>query len=106
MDKLTNARTNTFDYKSRYTGVLYYFDTEKNRDIYGIGKQIRYDTPYVTHTVVTGDSLDKLALTYYNNPSYWWVIAYFNKINDPFISIPNKFSVLKIPAISSIIFED
>jgi len=27
----------------------------------------------------TGDRLYKLATTYYNNPEYWWIIAWFNK---------------------------
>jgi hypothetical protein len=106
MNKLTNARASTFDYKSRYTGVYYYYDEAAGKDIYGIGHQIRFDTPYALHKVRGSDTLDKLALTYYNNPSYWWVIAYFNKINDPFISLPLKYKTLKIPAISSIIFED
>lgn len=106
MEKLTNTRVESFDYRSRYAGVNYYFDTVKQRDIYGIGRQIRFDTPYVSHKVKIGDTLDKLALTYYNNPSFWWVIAYFNKINDPFIEISPKYSILKIPTISSIVFED
>ena len=106
MEKLTNKRSHTFDYNSRYSGVPYYFDTKKNRDIFSIGSQIRFDTSYVAHKVKSEDTLDKLALTYYNNPSYWWAIAYFNKINDPFIRLASRYSLLKIPTISSIVFED
>ena len=106
MEKLINKRSHTFDYISRYSGVAYYFDAEKNKDIFSIGSQIRFDTPYVAHKVTASDTLDKLALTYYSNPSYWWAIAYFNKINDPFIRLASRYSTLKIPTISSIVFED
>ena len=105
MEKLTNKRVSTFDYTSRYAGVPYFFDTEKNKDIFGIGSQIRFDTPYLVHKLETADTLDSLALTYYNNPTYWWVIAYFNKINDPFTDVVRKYQTLKIPTISSIVFE-
>ena len=61
---------------------------------------------WVAHQVISTDTLDKLALTYYNNPTYWWVIAYFNDIQDAFIHLKDYFDVLKIPAITAINFED
>jgi hypothetical protein len=64
------------------------------------------NVPWVAHKVVSTDTLDKLALTYYNNPSYWWVIAYFNDIQDAFINLREHFTVLKIPAINSVVFGD
>ncbi len=106
MQKLINKQAHTFDYKSRYTGVPYYFDTQSGRETPGITRQIRFDTPYVLHKVQPSDTLDSLALDYYSNPSYWWAIALFNKINDPFINLGLKYATLKIPALSSIIFED
>jgi hypothetical protein len=106
MDILTNKRSYTFDYNSRYSGVAYYFNTKTGRDTPGIGKQINFDAPYVLHKVQSTDTLDGLALKYYNNPTYWWAIAFFNKISDPFISVPLKYTSLKIPSISSLYFED
>jgi nucleoid-associated protein YgaU len=106
MNKLINKQSYSFDYPSRYTGIPYYFDTIKHREVAGICKQIDFNTPYVSHIVESEDTLDSLALSYYNNPTYWWAIAYFNKINDPFIHLKSKYSVLRIPSISSIIFED
>ena len=106
MNKLTNKRSSSFDYTSRYAGVPYYFDTTKQRDVFGIGTQIRFDTPYLIHKIKESDTLDSLALTYYNNPTFWWVIAYFNKINDPFVDIVRTYKTLRIPTISSIVFED
>lgn len=104
MDKLTNKRYHNFDYTSRYTSVPYFYDQDKQLDVYGIGTQMSQQTAFVSHAVKPEDTLDSLALSYYNNPTYWWVIAYFNKINDPFIHLIEKFSIIKIPAISSIIF--
>lgn len=106
MEKLTNKRYNSFDYTSRYTTVPYFYDTETHTDVYGIGTQMSSQTAFVSHLVRPEDTLDALALTYYNNPTYWWVIAYFNKITDPFIQLSTKFTTLKIPSISSIVFKD
>ena len=33
----------------------------------------------VRHTWTTGDKYYKLAVTYYNDASLWWVIAWFNQ---------------------------
>jgi nucleoid-associated protein YgaU len=104
VEKLTNKRYNSFDYTCRYTTVPYFYDTEAQTDVYGIGTQMSSKTAFVSHQVKPEDTLDSLALTYYNNPTYWWIIAYFNKINDPFIKLSEKFSIIKIPSISSIVF--
>jgi hypothetical protein len=106
MEKLIDKRFETFDYTSRYTGVPYFYDPQSGKDVYGIGQQIQFNTPYIAHQVKTWDTLDSLALKYYNNPTYWWVIAYFNKINDPFIQLSSKFSIIKIPNLASIVFKD
>ena len=106
MKRLINKKYTSYDYVSRYTGVPYYYDTTNNKNVYGIGEQMNKNTPFVTHTVVPEDTLDALALTYYNNPTYWWVIAYFNKITDPFIQLSTKYTTLKIPSISGIMFKN
>ena len=106
MEKLTNKKYNQYDYNSRYTGIPYYYDTEKSREVYGIGEQMSKDAPFVAHKVKSDDTLDALALTYYNNPTYWWIIAYFNNIIDPFIQLSTKYTVIKIPNISSIKFKN
>ena len=35
---------------------------------------------YYTHTLVAGERLDQLAHKYYNDASYWWVIAAASRI--------------------------
>jgi hypothetical protein len=64
------------------------------------------NAPWVAHKVVQDDTLDKLALNYYNNPSYWWIIAYFNDIQDAFINLKDYFDIIKIPALNSVEFGD
>lgn len=104
MDILTNKRVNRFEYICRYTGVPYYYNTEDQRDIMGLGQNMLKDIPWVAHKVLPEDTWDSLALTYYNNPSYWWVIAYFNDVQDSLAPIEEKFKVVKIPSISEIRF--
>lgn len=106
MDILTNKRYFSYDYTSRYTNVPVYYNTVKKRDLFGIGTPMFKNTPYVSHTLKASDTLDSLALKYYNNPSYWWVIAAFNGILDSLVPLTNLGLVIKIPNISSIQFGD
>ena len=104
MDTLKNKNYESYDYLSRYTNVPYYFDTIKQREIYGIGSNLLKDSQYVSHKLTSEDTLHSLSLRYYNNPTYWWVIAYFNDIQDAFVHLIEHYSILKIPSIASITF--
>ena len=104
MDTLKNKTYASFDYLSRYTNTPYYYDTIQDRQIYGIGTNIKTTSEFVTHKVRSNDTLHSLALKYYNNPTFWWVIAYFNDIQDAFKPLNAKYETLKIPSIASIEF--
>jgi nucleoid-associated protein YgaU len=104
MDTLKNKIYANFDYLSRYSSVPYYYDTLSGKEVFGIGTNLRNDTEYVTHKVKSNDTLNSLALKYYNNPTFWWIIAYFNDIQDAFKPLRNKYITLKIPSITSIEF--
>ncbi len=106
MDDLKDKKYATYDYLSRYTGVPYYYNKRDNKEVYGISHNMLKNTSYVIHKVAPSDTLDKLALKYYNNPTYWWVIAYFNDIQDAFINLKSRYTTLKIPSISNITFGD
>jgi hypothetical protein len=106
MDSLKNKKYASFDYVSRYASVPYFYHTIDNKEVSGIGKNMRKDINWVAHKVVSTDTLDKLALTYYNNPTYWWIIAYFNDIQDAFINLKEHYDILKIPAITNVSFAD
>lgn len=103
MEVLRNKRYETYDYTCRYTSVPYYYHTVDERDFYGLGTNMKKNFSWVAHEIKPGDSLDYLALKYYANPSYWWVIAYANDLQDPFVKL-NKYKFLKIPQISGIQF--
>ena len=104
MDTLKNKTYASFDYISRYTNTPYFYDTIEDREVYGIGTNIKTTTEFITHKVKSNDTLNSLALKYYNNPTFWWVIAYFNDIQDSLKPLKDKYEVIKIPSISSIEF--
>ena len=106
MDILKDKTYKDYDYTCRYTSVPYFYNTVDDKYIYGIGTQMFKDMTYVAHKVLATDNLDSLALKYYNNPTYWWVIAYFNDILEVFEPLSDKFEIIKIPNISSITFGD
>jgi hypothetical protein len=106
MDTLKNKRFINFGYTARYSGVPIYYDTIRERDIVGIGKDLNKKTPYLTHTVKERETLDSLALKYYNNPTYWWIIAMFNDIQDALIdNLKDRYPVIQIPNIAALVFE-
>lgn len=104
MDVLKDKNYASYDYTCRYTAFPYYYHTEDKKYIYGLTSNMKKDITYVAHKVKDNDTLDSLALKYYNNPTLYWVIAYFNDIQDCYINLKSEFDVIKIPNISSISF--
>lgn len=70
MDDLKNKRYAQYDYVSRYTGIPYYYNSRDDKDLYGLSKNMLKTNTWVAHKVLASDTLDSLALSYYNNPSY------------------------------------
>ncbi len=104
-DVLTNKQFRDYDKISRYAGVPYYYNRLDDKYMYGTGTNLKDNTPHRMHKVVQGDSLDSLSLYYYNNPTYFWIIADFNRIQDPYKELQVG-SILKIPTFSTIEFEE
>lgn len=104
MDTLKDKRYEAYDYTSRYTHVPYFYDTLRDKEVYGIGDNMLKNIAFVSHKVTEEDTLDTLALKYYNNPTYWWVIAYFNDIQDAFRPLYEYIDIIQIPSINSIEF--
>ena len=103
-DVLKNKQYKDYKKLSRYSTLPYYYNTIDDRYVYGTCKNLKTTTPYRTHKVEQGDTLDTLALYYYNNPTYFWIIADFNKIKDPYKEL-NVGDKIKIPTFSSIEFD-
>ena len=104
MDVLKDKQTKNYNNISRYSPFPFYYHTVDNKYIYGLTAQLSDDVEYVAHSVTQKDTLDNLSLKYYGRPDYYWVIADFNKIQDPFINLSKRFTVIRIPAISGIKF--
>lgn len=103
MDTLKNKQYASFNYTCRYATVPFYYDTLGQKYVYGIGTNVSKNTDSVLYSVQQGDNLDLLALKFYNNPTLWWAIAYFNNLIDAFEPLVPG-SILKIPAIASLEF--
>ena len=102
---LTEKRYKDYQRISRYSPFPYYYNSKDNKYVYGITAQLQTnDTPFVTHTVEQGDTLDSIALYYYNNPTYYWIVTDFNRIQDPFIELVPG-TKLKIPTFSAIKYD-
>lgn len=103
MDVLTDRHLISYDRLSRYSTVPAYFHLQDEKYTYGTTHHLEDNTSYQNYKVKKGDTLDKIALEAWNNPTLYWVIADFNKIIDPFVDLPEGY-VIKIPVLSNIEF--
>lgn len=102
MDVLKDKQYKSYIYISRYTPFPYYYNTQDDKYVYGLTKQLDKDVPYVLHSVVQSDTLDSLSLKYYGRPDLYWIIASYNDITDAFITLYPKYTTIKVPSLSSI----
>lgn len=103
MDILINKAYKDYDYISRYTSFPYYYNTKDKKYIYGFTSQLNQDVTYTLHKVKPNETLDTIALDYYNNPTFYWVLAYFNNIQDCYEPLEID-QILKIPTLSELTF--
>ena len=106
MDVLKDKQRKEYSYNSRYASFPIYYNTVDKKYVYGLTSQLRDDINYVECKVQPGDNLDNLAEHYYGRPDYYWVIADFNRIQDPLIELYGKYDTIKIPVFSKIAFEN
>lgn len=92
-----------FNHLSRYQNVPYYFHKIDRKFVVGTTYSLNKDTQYTLYKVQKNDTLDSLALKFYNNPTYFWIIADVNNILDPYRKL-DVGSQLKIPALNEIQF--
>lgn len=104
MDVLKNKQYKDYNTLSRYSVVPFYYNTLDNKYEYGTTYHLDNSTQYTLHTVKYRETYDTLALKYYRNPTYYWAICDFNRIQDPF-SHPKVGTKLKIPTLSKLEFE-
>ena len=105
MSQLVRKGYKNYDSVSRYSVYPYYYNKLDDKYIYGLTSQLKKEnTPFVNHIVKDDDTLDTLSLYYYNNPTYFWIIADFNNIQDPYKKLKVG-TTLQIPTFSSIKFD-
>lgn len=101
---LKNKEYKSYDYFCRYTSFPYYYHTIDNKYIYGMTSQVNKNIPFVLHKVKRNETIDSIALDFYNNPSYFWALCDFNDIRDPYETLEEG-RTLKIPTLSEVRFE-
>ena len=106
MEVLTNKsyHETTGSGLSRYTPFPFYYHRIDDKYVGGTTAYLKNTTVYSLHTVSRGETFDTLALDYYNNPTLYWVICSFNRIQDPFRELQEG-EKIKIPSLSSIEFD-
>lgn len=104
MVALENKQYKEFEYFSRYQNTPYYFNKNDRKYIVGTTQAIQKDILYVLHKVKQGDNLDTLALYYYNNPTYFWIIADMNDIQNPYLPLIVG-SEIKVPVFNEVKFD-
>ena len=106
MDVLKNRSQANYDYISRYAKFPYFYHDLDNKYIYGMTRWLKDSTPYVIIKLTPDMTLDSLANKYYGRPDYFWIIADFNRITDPFINLYQTMKEIKIPTISLLEYEE
>ena len=100
MNILTNKTAKTGDYFSRYNGFYYYYNKLDNK--YQLSTKAWLDDvdSHEKYIVQEGDTYDLIALKFYNNPTYYWIICDYNHIVDPFRKLEVG-TVLYIPTLGN-----
>ena len=96
---LKNVKTSNF--YSRYNGFTYYYnelDDKYQLETRKWLKELNDPAAITTYKVKEKDTYDSIALEYYNNPTYYWIICDYNRIIDP-ITPPKEGTILLIPSL-------
>ena len=104
MSVLSNKAYKEYERLSRYSAFPYYFQNVDKKYIYGTTSQlVTDDVPFTIYEIQRGDTLDSIALQFYNDPTKYWIVADFNHIQDPLLDLKMG-DTLKIPNLSSIAY--
>ena len=105
MDVVKDKQLRAYDRLSRYATFPFYYNLLDNKYIYGTTNYLKTNTPYKIYKIQQNDTLDSIALQNYNDPTYYWIICDFNRIQDPFVDL-RVGGYLKLPVISNIEFRE
>ena len=102
MEALRDRQYKTVEYFSRYNNFAFAYNENDKKYIYELTSNLEDNTPHIVHTIAPSDTLDYLSNKYYGRPDLFWVIADFNRIQDPFIPLWGNYEKLKVPTITKI----
>lgn len=105
MNVLTGKRYLNYEKLSRYSQFPYYYNTLDDKYICGTTEYLNDQTNYVQYIVKDGDTYDSISLETYGNPTYYWIICSFNRVQNCFDD-PKVGSMLKLPVMTDIVFEE
>ena len=106
MDDLKDRSYRNYDYVSRYAPFPYYYNKRDGKYVYGMTSQLKVDgVPFVAHKVMQEDTLDSISLKYYGRPDLYWIIADFNRIQDPLAPLFGNHEVINVPNLGNVEFE-
>jgi len=103
MDVLSNRAIKSSKYFSRYNGLNYFYNNNDGKYQLEMRHWLRNDideTQLTKYLVKEKDTYDSIALQFYNNPLYYWIICDYNRIIDPIIP-PKPDSILYIPSLNA-----
>lgn len=100
MNILTNESTKTSEYYSRYNGIAQYYNKHDKKYQLALKSWLKKDFDSISYVVEKGDTFDYLALKFYNNPTYYWLICDANDIVNPFRE-PEEGDILLIPSLGN-----
>lgn len=100
MDILKNKTTKTGNYFSRYNGIPMYYNTWDGKYQLHLKSWLKKDFDYTKYTVGEHETYDYIALKFYSNPTYYWIICDANDIIDP-MKDPQPGDVLLIPSLGN-----
>lgn len=103
MEKISESYYKEYGTLSRYASFPYYYHKEDDAYFYGLTGNLKSDMNAFEHQVIQTDTLDFLSFKYYGRPDFYWVIADYNNIKDPFK--PLKVKSLMIPSITNISYK-
>jgi len=105
MDVLKDKQLRAYNRLSRYANFPFYYNTLDNKYMYGTTNHLKNNTAYQLYRIKKNDTIDSIALDCYNDPTYYWVICDFNRIQDPFKEL-RVGSYIKLPILSLIDYKE
>ena len=106
MDVLKNQAPHSTNHFSRYSGITEVTNimdkvrgTDEFKRYLVMKTHLKRNENFTSYEVQKGDTWDKIALKFYKNPTYYWIVCDWNRIHDCMVE-PKVGDVIEIPILS------